>query len=582
MATHNVTLDIYVGGFNSPVTGPTVTVGDTITLTVTGSGVANGATATKSATSGCTAINVSVGTATANAVISFSGTSYSVTYSSTVANTATHTRTLTGTVTPAPTYSVTAPTSINEGSSGTINVTTANVADNTELYYKVEGVPYSTSNISAADFGGTVPSGPFTISSNAGSFTVTPTADLTTEGQETARVTIRTGSTSGTVVATDDFNVIDTSTTPAATYTLTAPTSIDEGSSGTINIATTNVATGTTLYWTVTSTGQFTGDTSGSEDTDSSGNASFSVTPTADSTTEGALTVTARIRTGSQAGPIVASDTFVINDTSTTPAADTTPAAFDLQDVGPVAAGTLATTTAVTITDMDANCPCSIAGQGSPQLTVGSGGVWTTSSTINPNTTINVRLTAPTAYSSSHTATLTIGTETDDITVTSDSAPTGGGGTSTSIAATAMVNGTSYSILTVGTTDFTSFGAANNNIGTVFTMSNAPGTGTGTVLANSTYGIKIFDTDGTTSVLSPNTRYMVRLTDPASISLAATTGSSTDIACNMTGLTTSNSDLIFEQFATVDDVPVTRLSNGFRVTNNSGQAFSNIVYVVRF
>ena len=98
MATHSVTLDIYVGGNVSPVTGPTVAVGDTITLTVTGSGVSNGVTAAKSATSGCSAIDVSVGTATANAVTSFSGTSYSVTYSHTVAGTVTHTRTLNGTI----------------------------------------------------------------------------------------------------------------------------------------------------------------------------------------------------------------------------------------------------------------------------------------------------------------------------------------------------------------------------------------------------------------------------------------------------------------------------------------------------
>jgi len=219
---------------------------------------------------------------------------------------------------------------------------------------------------------------------------------------------------------------------------------------------------------------------------------------------------------------------------TTTIAQDTTPAAFDLQNVGPVAAGTLATTTAVTITGMDANCPCSITGQGSPQLTVGSGGVWTTSSTINPNNTINVRLTAPTAYSSTHTATLTIGTETDTIAVTSAAAPSGSGGT--------------------GTTG-----------------------GTGS------YGVKIFDTNGTTSVLSPSTRYMVRLTDPTSISLAATSGSNTLIAVSgMADLSASNSDLIFEQFATVDDVPVTRESNGFRVTNNSGAVFNNIVYAVRF
>jgi hypothetical protein len=76
---------------------------------------------------------------------------------------------------------------------------------------------------------------------------------------------------------------------------------------------------------------------------------------------------------------------------------------------------------------------------------------------------------------------------------------------------------------------------------------------------------------------------MVRLTDPTSISLAATTGSNTLIAVSgMSDLSASDSDLIFEQFATVDDVPVTRESTGFRVTNNSGQVFNNIVYVVRF
>ena len=55
------------------------------------------------------------------------------------------------------------------------------------------------------------------------------------------------------------------------------------------------------------------------------------------------------------------------------------------------------------------------------------------------------------------------------------------------------------------------------------------------------------DTDGTTTVISPSTRYMVRMTDATSISLSA--GSSTLISCDMTGLTTSNSDIIFEQFA---------------------------------
>ena len=223
-----------------------------------------------------------------------------------------------------------------------------------------------------------------------------------------------------------------------------------------------------------------------------------------------------------------------VSTTEAAPTADTTPNAFNLQDIGPVAPGTTNTSVAQQITGMDANTACSITGQGSPQLQVGGGSnPFVTSSTISPNFYINVRLTAPTAYSSSHTATLTIGTVSDTITITSQAAPTGSGGS--------------------GVTG-----------------------GTGA------YGIKVFDTNGTTSVLSPSTRYMTRLTDPTSISLAATVGSSVLISCGMTGLTTSNSDVIFEQFATASLVPVTRESNGFRITNNSGAAFTNIVYVVRF
>ena len=49
-----------------------------------------------------------------------------------------------------------------------------------------------------------------------------------------------------------------------------------------------------------------------------------------------------------------------------------------------------------------------------------------------------------------------------------------------STAATALVAGTTYQILTVGSTDFTSVGAANNNVGTIFQATGAA-TGSGTV-----------------------------------------------------------------------------------------------------
>lgn len=47
--------------------------------------------------------------------------------------------------------------------------------------------------------------------------------------------------------------------------------------------------------------------------------------------------------------------------------------------------------------------------------------------------------------------------------------------------AVTMKNGKDYEIVSTGTTDFTQYGAANNNPGTVFTMQNAPAVGTGTV-----------------------------------------------------------------------------------------------------
>jgi len=119
--------------------------------------------------------------------------------------------------TPSPEYNVATAgnvTSINEGSALTINVTTTNVSDATPLYWTILG--------NTGDFSTTSDS--FNINSNAGSFTVTPTADSTTEGTtETFQVQIRTGSTGGTVVATTNaITINDTSQTPAFSpdYTL--------------------------------------------------------------------------------------------------------------------------------------------------------------------------------------------------------------------------------------------------------------------------------------------------------------------------------------------------------------------------
>lgn len=99
------------------------------------------------------------------------------------------------------------------------------------------------------------------------------------------------------------------------TYSLTAPTSVNEGSSATLSVATTNVSNGTTLYWAVQPSGDF-GTSTGSVSI-SGNSASFTLTPTADSVTEGAETATVVLYTDSARTNNVASDSFTINDTST-------------------------------------------------------------------------------------------------------------------------------------------------------------------------------------------------------------------------------------------------------------------------
>jgi len=105
---------------------------------------------------------------------------------------------------PAQTYSATpASSSVNEGSSLTINVATTNVGDTT-LYFL---------NSRPADFPAASDSGSFSLTNGTGSFTVTPTSDSNTEGSETFTVAIKTGSTSGpTVATTSTITINDTST----------------------------------------------------------------------------------------------------------------------------------------------------------------------------------------------------------------------------------------------------------------------------------------------------------------------------------------------------------------------------------
>lgn len=212
--------------------------------------------------------------------------------------------------------SVTSPTSANEGDTVTFTVNTQNIDDSTTVGYTITG-------IDANDlFGGSL-TGNITINNNTGTASVTLANDQTTEGTETMTLTLAATDSAGTSTGSlsSSTTINDTSTTPivTSTYSVT-PTAnnVDEGSSLTFNVATTNVANGTTLYWTVTNAGDFA--TSSGSFTINSNAGSFSVTPVADTATEGAETFSASIRTGSVSGTIVATSSSVtINDTSTAP-----------------------------------------------------------------------------------------------------------------------------------------------------------------------------------------------------------------------------------------------------------------------
>ena len=196
--------------------------------------------------------------------------------------------------------------SVNEGDNIVITLTTTNLSDATT-------VPYTISGVSTSDIGASL-TGSFTITNNSATATFSLANDATTEGPETFTLTLDGISESISVT------INDTSITPAGpTYSITpAANNVNEGSALTINVTTTNVTDATTLYYTLTNSSDFA--TSSSNFTITSNAGSFTVTPTADATTEGAETFQVQIRTDSTSGTVVAtSNAITINDTSTTP-----------------------------------------------------------------------------------------------------------------------------------------------------------------------------------------------------------------------------------------------------------------------
>ena len=111
-----------------------------------------------------------------------------------------------------PTINVTeSATTVDEGGSVTFTISGSNIQDGNYFYtiYQEAGT------INPTDFNPAVLDGNFTISNNSGSITITIAEDVTSEGPDIFKIQIRTGSTSGAVIAESNTIVInDTSESP--------------------------------------------------------------------------------------------------------------------------------------------------------------------------------------------------------------------------------------------------------------------------------------------------------------------------------------------------------------------------------
>jgi len=145
------------------------------------------------------------------------------------------------------TYATTAsPSSITEGSSSTVTITTSGVANGTVLPYTITG---GTSRVT------TPLTGNVTINNNSATLTISTSQATNFLALQTITVTINPG------IATSACSSVDNTATisiqpRAFTFTTTAsPTSITEGSSSTITVNTNAFANGTAIPYTISGIG---------------------------------------------------------------------------------------------------------------------------------------------------------------------------------------------------------------------------------------------------------------------------------------------------------------------------------------
>ena len=236
------------------ITAPaTASEGATANFTVATTNVANG-TALAYTLSGVNAADVSGGLLTGYAVINSGAATIPVALATdalfgesdvlgvTLAVDSTKTASVVVTDTtlpPVPTYAITAPATASEGATANFTVATTNVANGTALAYTLSGV-------NAADVSGGLLTGYAVINSGAATIPVALATDALFGESDVFGVTLAVDSTKTASVV-----VTDTTLPPVPTYAITAPATASEGATANFTVATTNVANGTALAYTL-------------------------------------------------------------------------------------------------------------------------------------------------------------------------------------------------------------------------------------------------------------------------------------------------------------------------------------------
>jgi hypothetical protein len=192
--------------------------------------------------------------------------------------------------------------SVNEGSSVTFTIDTKNIEWGKSVSYTLTGI--SQLDLASGSLTGTA-----TVNQNGvdgrATVTVNLASDQATEGAESLRLMVESTTSSAVTVN-------DTSPAPSPTYIIAAAAStVNEGSTATFNLTTTNVASGTAVAFTLSglsSSDVNGGFLTGSATIGTDGKATISVPIAADQLTEGSETLTI------SAGGATASS--VVNDTS--------------------------------------------------------------------------------------------------------------------------------------------------------------------------------------------------------------------------------------------------------------------------